>query len=159
MMTEPLTLDEIAGQTAFVTEAKRWQEKGEYPAAVLVYGPPGVGKTTVGKVLARASLGDFFDPMNFIMTNASDDRGIDFIRNNLKQWALTAVSSCLTRLTASPLQRKMLCVKSLSCHRTTASSFSRRTTSARFVPPFKAAAALSSSHPSAWRMVLNASSN
>lgn len=87
MMTEPLTLDEIAGQTAFVTEAKRWQEKGEYPPAVLVYGPPGVGKTTVGKVLARASLGDFFDPMNFIMTNASDDRGIDFIRNNLKQWA------------------------------------------------------------------------
>lgn len=86
-MIEPLTLDEVAGQTAFVTEAKRWQEKGEYPPAVLVYGPPGVGKTTVGKVLARASLGDFFDPMNFIMTNASDERGIDFIRNNLKQWA------------------------------------------------------------------------
>ena len=86
-MTEPLTLDEVAGQVAFVTEAKRWQEKGEYPPAVLVYGPPGVGKTTVGKVLARASLGDFFDPMNFIMTNASDERGIDFIRNNLKQWA------------------------------------------------------------------------
>lgn len=86
-MIEPSTLDEVAGQTAFVTEAKRWQEKGEYPPAVLVYGPPGVGKTTVGKVLARASLGDFFDPMNFIMTNASDERGIDFIRNSLKQWA------------------------------------------------------------------------
>jgi len=86
-MTEPTTLDEIAGQSAFVTEAKRWAEQGEYPPAVLVHGPPGVGKTTVGKVLARVSLGEFFDPMNFIITNASDDRGIDFIRNELKQWA------------------------------------------------------------------------
>jgi replication factor C small subunit len=87
VMTEPTTLDEIAGQSAFVTEAKRWAEQGEYPPAVLVHGPPGVGKTTVGKVLARVSLGEFFDPMNFIITNASDDRGIDFIRNELKQWA------------------------------------------------------------------------
>lgn len=87
MKTEPMTLDEVAGQTAFVADAKRWQEKGEYPAALLVYGPPGIGKTTVGKVLARASLGEFYDPANFIITNASDDRGIDFIRNHLKHWA------------------------------------------------------------------------
>jgi replication factor C small subunit len=38
-------------------------------------------------VIAREMLGEFFDPVNFIMTNASDERGIDFVRNDLKRWS------------------------------------------------------------------------
>lgn len=87
MQIEPLGLHDVAGQAPFVTEAQRWVDRDSYPAAVFIYGPPGTGKTTVAKLLARASLGDFYDPANFIITNASDDRGIDFIRNHLKQWA------------------------------------------------------------------------
>ena len=37
--------------------------------------------------MARSILGDFYDPINYVITNASDDRGIDFVRNELKQWS------------------------------------------------------------------------
>lgn len=86
-MFEPLTFLEIVGQPEFVSDALEWSSKDKYPNAVLLYGPPGTGKTTGGKVIAREMLKDFFDPMNFTMTNASDDRGIDFIRHELKNWA------------------------------------------------------------------------
>ena len=87
MTTEPQSLEELAGQSKFVSDAKSWRKSGEYPNAILLYGPPGTGKTTASRVIAREMLGDFYDPINFIITNASDDRGIDFIRNELKQWS------------------------------------------------------------------------
>jgi DNA polymerase III delta prime subunit len=78
---EPTTLSQLAGQASFVEDAKRWVESGEYPNAVLLHGPPGTGKTTAMRVLFRALLGDFYDEVNYMITNASDDRGIDFVRD------------------------------------------------------------------------------
>tara|TARA_R100000234_G_scaffold114219_1_gene89227 strand:+ start:821 stop:1648 length:828 start_codon:yes stop_codon:yes gene_type:complete len=46
----------------------------------LFVGPSGTGKSSAAKALARDLLGEYFDPMNFIVTNASDDRGIDAVR-------------------------------------------------------------------------------
>lgn len=83
----PTALDEIAGQTAFVSDAKGWKETGKWPDAILLYGPAGVGKTTSAEVIAREMLDEFYDPVNYVITNASDDRGIDFIRNELKAWS------------------------------------------------------------------------
>ena len=78
---EPTTLSQLAGQASFVKDAERWVESGEYPNAVLLHGPPGTGKTTAMRVLFRALLGDFYDEVNYMITNASDDRGIDFVRD------------------------------------------------------------------------------
>jgi replication factor C small subunit len=75
----PTTLDEMVGCAQFIADASAWEE-GEVPPALLLVGPPGVGKTTAAGVLARRILGEFFDPANYYVTNASDDRGIDFVR-------------------------------------------------------------------------------
>ena len=83
--TEPLTLEGIAGQTAFTSDAMGWRDGGKWPRAVLLHGMQGTGKSTAAKVMLREKMGDFFDPMNYIIVNASDDRGLDYIRNQLKQ--------------------------------------------------------------------------
>ena len=83
--TEPQTLEDIAGQTAFVSDAMGWRDSGSWPRAVLLHGMQGTGKSTAAKVMLREKMGDFFDPMNYIIVNASDDRGLDYIRNELKR--------------------------------------------------------------------------
>tara|TARA_R100001443_G_C3356264_1_gene178009 strand:- start:1267 stop:2181 length:915 start_codon:yes stop_codon:yes gene_type:complete len=87
MNAEVHCIEDIAGQSAFKKDAIGWREDGKYPNAILLYGPPGIGKTTSAHVIARELLGEFYDPINYIVTNASDDRGIDFIRKDLKQWS------------------------------------------------------------------------
>jgi len=54
------------------------------PQALLFYGPPGTGKTSAAYVIARTMLGEDFNSVNFIESNASDDRGISYIREELK---------------------------------------------------------------------------
>ena len=76
----PTTLDEMVGCKEFKQDAKGWLENNSHPPSLLFAGPPGVGKTTASHVLAREGLGEFFDPSNYYVTNASDDRGIDFVR-------------------------------------------------------------------------------
>jgi len=87
MNAEVHCIEDIAGQSAFKKDAIGWREDGKYPNAILLYGPPGIGKTTSAHVIARELLGEFYDPINYIVTNASDDRGIDFIRKDMKQWS------------------------------------------------------------------------
>ena len=53
---------------------------------VIIAGPPGTGKTTSILCLARALLGDQFKE-GVLELNASDDRGIDVVRNKIKMFA------------------------------------------------------------------------
>ena len=76
----PTILDEMVGCSTFKQDAAGWFADDNHPPALLFAGPPGVGKTTAAHVLAREGLGEFFDPANYYVTNASDDRGIDFVR-------------------------------------------------------------------------------
>ena len=53
---------------------------------LFLYGPPGTGKTTLAKAIIRKLQSDY------IVLNASDERGIDTIRERVKSFALTQSS-------------------------------------------------------------------
>lgn len=83
-------ISEMAGLDALKQDVQSWYRQ-EYetgqsvlPQALLFHGPPGTGKTSAAHCIARQFLGDNFNSMNFIESNASDDRGIDFIRGSFK---------------------------------------------------------------------------
>lgn len=83
-------ISEMAGLDALKQDVQSWYKQryetsqSALPQALLFYGPPGTGKTSAAHCIARQFLGDGFNSMNFIESNASDDRGIDFIRGSFK---------------------------------------------------------------------------
>ena len=83
----PKVIDDMVGCPDFRADCEEWLERGEYPAAVLFVGPPGTGKTTAAGVIATQMLGEWHSPLNYVQYNASDDRGIQFIRSTVKQAA------------------------------------------------------------------------
>jgi len=80
----PLLVNELVGQTDLTNDISTWIENDMWPTALLFVGPSGTGKTSASRIIARSMLGSFYDSMNYIETNGSDDRGIDFVRNDLK---------------------------------------------------------------------------
>ena len=95
----PQSWEDIAGQPTFREHFREWAETGEYPAAILIAGPPGVGKTSAANAIARTMLGDAYNEMNLLWTNASDDRGIGYVRDEVKQFA---------RISALGVKRKLV---------------------------------------------------
>ena len=85
----PTEFDEIVGQVNFTKDAKQWQSDNSYPDALLFIGQSGVGKTTAARVIATQMLGKAKE-CDYYECNASDDRGIDFIRVFLKTAAQTS---------------------------------------------------------------------
>jgi len=88
----PKVVDELIGLVGLKRDIRGWERSGEWPAALLLVGPPGTGKTTAAGVIAREMFGESYHDddlvaCNFHETNASDERGIDFIRDNIKQMA------------------------------------------------------------------------
>ena len=83
----PDTLDEVVGQDAIVDRLKAFVEEESVPH-MLFAGPPGTGKTTSAISLAKDLYGDEWK-QNFMETNASDERGIDVVREKIKDFART----------------------------------------------------------------------
>ncbi|KAG0672207.1 Subunit of heteropentameric Replication factor C (RF-C) [Maudiozyma exigua] len=83
----PQKLDDVYGQTAIVTTVRKFIEEGKLPH-LLFYGPPGTGKTSTIVALAREIYGKNYSNM-VLELNASDDRGIDVVRNQIKDFAST----------------------------------------------------------------------
>lgn len=83
----PKTFEQISGQTHIVERLKSMVEKKSMPH-LLFAGPPGIGKTSLIHVAAKALYGDSWK-QNILETNASMDRGIDIIREDIKNFART----------------------------------------------------------------------
>jgi replication factor C small subunit len=83
----PDTLDEVVGQEEIVDRLKAFVEEESIPH-MLFAGPPGTGKTTSAIALAKDLYGDEWK-QNFMETNASDERGIDVVREKIKDFART----------------------------------------------------------------------
>ncbi|MBW2979949.1 replication factor C small subunit [Candidatus Woesearchaeota archaeon] len=83
----PKDFSEIKGQKEIVKRVKAFVEQKNMPH-LLFAGPAGVGKTTLALVVAKKMFGDSWK-QNFLELNASDERGIDIIRNKVKDFART----------------------------------------------------------------------
>merc|ERR1719199_2405604 len=87
----PAKIDDVAQQEEVVSALRNSLSTGELPN-LLFYGPPGTGKTTVALALVQ----QFFAKewrSRVRELNASDERGINAIRERVKTFAQLAIGS------------------------------------------------------------------
>ena len=82
----PERLGDIIGQDSFRLDAEGWIEHKDMPH-LLLFGPAGVGKTAAAMVLGKELLGEYMD--NFLEINASDDRKLEVVRTQIREFAQT----------------------------------------------------------------------
>lgn len=83
----PQTFESVRGQLEIVRRVKALVEQKNIPH-MLFSGPAGVGKTTLALIIAKTLYGADWR-QNFLELNASDARGIDVVRNEVKDFAKT----------------------------------------------------------------------
>ena len=81
----PLRLDEVIGHKEVIIRLKAFAE-AKNSLEFLFSGPPASGKTTTAIAFVRDLFGDDWE-RNFTELNASDERGIDVVRNKIKDFA------------------------------------------------------------------------
>lgn len=79
----PTVLENYVGNDDFKSKLQEYISKNDIPH-LLFYGTAGTGKTTAGKLLVNTLNCDY------LFMNASDERGIDVIRDKIKTFASTA---------------------------------------------------------------------
>eukprot|EP00906_Rhabdomonas_costata_P028776 RCo040683 len=89
----PQSVDEVVHQTEAVQIMKRYLSSPGSLPHMLFYGPPGTGKTTTILAVCRELFGPEYLKTRVKELNASDDRGIEVVRQKLKKFAQVAVSS------------------------------------------------------------------
>jgi len=84
----PKVREEIVGNKEELDKIFAVVKTGNIPHMIFK-GQPGVGKTTTALVIARQLFGEFYKA-NFLELNASDDRGIDVVRGEIKMFCKTS---------------------------------------------------------------------
>ena len=80
----PQKLEDIVGQKQIISRLEKYVGDNSMPNLMFT-GPAGVGKTTTALALVKSILGEYWR-QNFLELNASDARGIDTVRTNIKNF-------------------------------------------------------------------------
>ncbi len=83
----PSKFEELQGQKKIIERIKSFVKQKNIPHLLLA-GPAGIGKTTASLIIAKTLYGEEWRN-NFLELNASDARGIDIIRGQVKDFAKT----------------------------------------------------------------------
>ena len=83
----PQNFEEFVGQDIIVNRIKSFVENKNIPHLIFT-GSPGTGKTTLSLIIARSLFGNNWRD-NFLELNSSDDRGINVVRETIKDFART----------------------------------------------------------------------
>jgi replication factor C small subunit len=85
----PKTLDEVIDHKEIIARIKEFVKNPYEMPHLLFAGPPGNGKTTVATCIARELYGKNWRG-GTLELNASDERGIDMVRDTIKTYARTS---------------------------------------------------------------------
>ena len=86
----PESLNDLCGNYEIINRLKNMKNSGDVSNMILV-GPSGTGKTSSILSLAKDLLGETFSEA-IIELNASDERGIDIVRNKIKNFSLKKIN-------------------------------------------------------------------
>ncbi|MFB6184261.1 MAG: AAA family ATPase, partial [Haloarculaceae archaeon] len=81
----PQSLSDVVGQDNIVERLQSYVERNDLPH-MLFSGQAGIGKTTSATAVARELYGEDWRE-HFLELNASDERGIDVVRDRIKSFA------------------------------------------------------------------------
>ncbi|XXG96351.1 hypothetical protein Hte_002633 [Hypoxylon texense] len=84
----PVSLSDVSGHQDILATINKFVDSNRLPH-LLLFGPPGTGKTSTVLALARRIYGAENMRQMVLELNASDDRGIDVVREQIKTFAST----------------------------------------------------------------------
>lgn len=85
----PKDMSDLVSHEDIISTITRLIDAGKLPH-LLLYGPPGTGKTSTILACAHKLYGKHFSSM-VLELNASDDRGLDVVREQIKEFASTRI--------------------------------------------------------------------